>query len=121
AALQWLHTSGDVPRGLCMVGHLREFWYLRGHLSEGRARAALFLNLPGAELPTPCRALALATAAWLALWQVASETTDYATEALAIWRTTDDERHVPFLLLILGLAADFFHDDLATGDDRHCA
>jgi predicted ATPase/DNA-binding NarL/FixJ family response regulator len=112
ATLEWLYLSGDAQRGLCMVGHLRQFWYRRGHYSEGRAQAARFLDLPDAVHPTPCRALALATAAWLAHWQGSTAATAHAEEALAIWRTIGDERHVPFLLLILGLTADLLDNDL---------
>jgi predicted ATPase/transcriptional regulator with XRE-family HTH domain len=111
AALTWLCETGDAQRGLAMVGHLREFWYIRGHLSEGRAQAAAILNLPGAAAPDQLRAMALATAAWLALWQGSADAIVHAEESLAIWRAAGDERHVPFLLIVVALAVDFFNRD----------
>jgi len=112
AALAWLRETVDTERGLVMVGYLREFWYIRGHLSEGRAQADIFLKLPGATTPTHGRAMALATAAWLALWQGSDNAIVHAEEALAIWRTVGDETHVPFLLITLGLAVDHFRGDM---------
>ena len=37
AALSWLDTSGKVEQLLQLSGALGWFWYLRGHLSEGRS------------------------------------------------------------------------------------
>jgi predicted ATPase/transcriptional regulator with XRE-family HTH domain len=37
AVLEWLLETGDAPRALRLVRYLHWFWFVRGHLSEGRA------------------------------------------------------------------------------------
>ncbi|MBI4787198.1 MAG: tetratricopeptide repeat protein [Chloroflexi bacterium] len=37
AAIEWTLQSGEVNQGLQLAGGLREFWYMHGHLSEGRS------------------------------------------------------------------------------------
>jgi non-specific serine/threonine protein kinase len=72
AALHWLHEIGDAERGLRLAGALRFFWYLRGHLTEGRERIAAFVGLAAplavASLLT-ARAKALDAAGFLARFQ----------------------------------------------------
>ncbi|HEX5167516.1 MAG TPA: helix-turn-helix domain-containing protein [Thermomicrobiales bacterium] len=119
AALEWFHLSRDAQRGLCLVGYLREFWYMRGHIAEGRAHTAEFLSLPNAAEPSPCRAMALTTAAWLALRQNDAEAVQHATEALAIRRAAGDDFHVSFLLTIMGVAVDNLHRDLEQSRRYH--
>jgi non-specific serine/threonine protein kinase len=71
AALGWVLSAGDHPlsspeAGLRLAGKLWTFWYLRGHLSEGREWLAKLLALPAATPRTVARAKALAGAAFLA-------------------------------------------------------
>jgi hypothetical protein len=55
-ALQWCVENGEAEAGLKMVGALWRFWYVRGHLREGRERLVELLNMPGAEACTKARA-----------------------------------------------------------------
>jgi tetratricopeptide (TPR) repeat protein len=112
AALARLRDVEDVERGLAMVGYLREFWYSHGHLAEGHRQAATFLNHPQASAPTAARATALATSAWLALWQGLDDAITHSEEAIAIWRHLGDESQLPFALITLGIAVDHLHGDM---------
>ncbi|MGA7670661.1 MAG: LuxR C-terminal-related transcriptional regulator, partial [Nitrolancea sp.] len=69
AVLRWSAESGQVAAGLMLVGHLRNFWLKCGFHREGVKRATLVLDLPEAADPTVERAEALATRAWLLMWQ----------------------------------------------------
>ena len=69
AVLRWSAESGQVAAGLMLVGHLRNFWLKCGFHREGVKRATLVLDLPEAADPTIERAEALATRAWLLMWQ----------------------------------------------------
>ena len=61
AALRWARDVGDVEVGLRLAGALRWFWWMRGHLREGRAWLKTFLDLTGEggrlvgpHWPRPC-------------------------------------------------------------------
>jgi len=45
AALDWCIENGDIATGLRIGGALWQFWAIRGHLHEGRARLATLLSL----------------------------------------------------------------------------
>jgi predicted ATPase len=69
AALEWSQgTDGDTEIGLRLAGALWRFWWVRGHLTEGRQwlEAAL---ARGADAPAALRAKALHGAGNLALPQ----------------------------------------------------
>jgi non-specific serine/threonine protein kinase len=69
AALDWLAAQREVQEALRLVGVLSRFWEVRGHLSASRDRIQAILDLPGAEAPTPARAMVLHGAAVLAMYQ----------------------------------------------------
>src|SRR5919199_1118319 len=64
----WAVARGDAALGLRLGGALWRFWWVRGHLTEGRERLAALLALPGAAARTPGRAQALAGAGGLAFY-----------------------------------------------------
>ncbi len=64
AALRWWAARGHAAPGLRLGGALWRFWYLRGHLTEGRSWLATFLALPAGP-PAGGRAARLAR--WKAL------------------------------------------------------
>lgn len=115
AALQWsAHSgsSGNVERGLRGAAALWLFWLMRGHLSEGRARLAELLALPGAAAPGAARADALNTAGALARYQG-----DFAAaaplivEGLAIRRALGNLHGTADSLANLGYVALYQGDD----------
>ena len=61
AALRWSVQEGDIAAGLELVGHLRDFWFMRGFFTEGIAQASMVLGAPGGAKSTVARARALAT------------------------------------------------------------
>lgn len=105
AALSWYTGGEDVAAGLALVGHLRDFWFMRGHFTEGIALASTMLNLPGAGEPSVERARALTTRAWLELWHGDYPRTIVdGEEALTICIDTNDRTVEPFIRTTLGIA-----------------
>jgi predicted ATPase len=104
AALERLEASGESQLVLELAGAVFRFWYLRGHLAEGRRQ--LESALRGDERPTVARARALNGASVMAI-----HTGDPATaalrahEALALYRTLDDARGVAYSVFMLASAA----------------
>jgi len=68
-ALGWLHESEQVELELHLAAALGRFWYVRGHLSEGRRRLEDALAHAGAGAPPELRAKALRTASAIAVIQ----------------------------------------------------
>jgi predicted ATPase len=103
AGLDYLQTCGDGAIALRFAAALAEFWYLGGHLREGRD--SLEGALAAERLPTAVRAKALNGAAWMLV-----ESGDPATgarraeEALSIYRELGDSRGIAESLLELGVA-----------------
>jgi DNA-binding CsgD family transcriptional regulator len=106
AALRWLTDQGEEDLAVRLVGVLWHFWWLRGHLTEGRARIAEILQLPQLADPGPLRGRALLAAGQLALWQG-----DYPparallAESLEIAREVGEPRDVALALTFLGRVA----------------
>jgi tetratricopeptide (TPR) repeat protein len=104
AALEWTATSHDLVSELRLVEALTWFWYLGGHLSEGRTRLERALaRMPSADR-TPARAAILFGAGAYAETQA-----DYAVardrlvESVAIFRELGDTRRCAYPLLFLAL------------------
>jgi DNA-binding CsgD family transcriptional regulator/tetratricopeptide (TPR) repeat protein len=66
AALQWSIEASEAQLGLEIAWALQFLWKVRGPVSEGLFWIIELLRLPGAEAPTPARAVALLTGAQLA-------------------------------------------------------
>ncbi|MFN8423255.1 MAG: tetratricopeptide repeat protein [Anaerolineae bacterium] len=58
AALDRLLGRGDDAAALALAADLWRYWYLRGHLQEGRSYLGRALNAPGASAPVDARARA---------------------------------------------------------------
>ncbi len=106
AALDWSSQDpGNAEAGLRLAGAVWRFWYVRGHLGEGRERLAQALEADRADTPA-ARAKALHGAGGLA-WSQG----DYAAarelqeESLAIRRELGDRRGIASVLGNLGNVA----------------
>ena len=103
AALAWSATDpGSAPDGMAIAGSVWWFWYVRGHLTEGRTLFARVLDA-APDAASGARAKALNGAGVLAQRQG-----DYRAaralheEALAIWRAHDDRAGMANALNNLG-------------------
>ena len=106
AALEWALESGESELGLWFGGALGEFWYLSGHLSEGRRWLEAALASSSDAPPTPARAKALARAGWIAWEQGDYERSVALSEqSLALSRELEDEAGALAALSNLGWAA----------------
>jgi predicted ATPase len=104
AALDRLEEAGESERALRLAGALTRFWYIRGHVAEGRRR--LEDALRGHEAPTAARAKALSGAAVMALEGGDAVTTRLRAEgALSIHRTLGDAWGAAHSGFLLGHAA----------------
>ncbi|HEX8684613.1 MAG TPA: tetratricopeptide repeat protein [Ardenticatenaceae bacterium] len=106
AALNWSLDHDEMQMGLRLIGALWQFWYYRGHVTEGRSWAARVLA--GATGTTAERATALKAAGVLAWAQNDYKPArGYLEEALALNRELGDEYGVAATLNNLGnLATD---------------
>jgi predicted ATPase/DNA-binding XRE family transcriptional regulator len=105
-ALSRLRAWGDPEAGLRLAMALWQFWWLRGHFSEGRVQLEAVLTLLGPSTPATTHATALTRVAELARLQG-----DYAAarahiaRSLEIWRGTDDRGGTAVALRELGRLA----------------
>ncbi len=105
AALAWAATSGAAEPGLRLAAALWPFWYMRGHLGEGRRSLGALLGLDAAAAASP----AVRGRATKALGALAYYQGDYPTaraaweEGLALARAADSPADVGKLLNNLGL------------------
>jgi predicted ATPase/DNA-binding CsgD family transcriptional regulator len=105
AALRWSIERGHAGLALRLAGASWWFWYLRGHLSEGRDWLRQALDLPGASGCGAARATALLGVGFLAHFQ-----SDFASscrwleQSVALWRELDDRRGLAYALSHLGHA-----------------
>ena len=105
AALDRLEASGDSETALRLAAALWRFWYLKGHLAEGRRR--LESILPTDERPTAARAKALNGAAVMAVNTGDSQAAKLrAEEALALHRRLGDAWGAAYSVFMLGAVED---------------
>jgi predicted ATPase/class 3 adenylate cyclase len=111
AAFDRLEVAGERELALRLAGALWRFWYLRGHLAEGRRR--LESALAADARPTAARAKALNGAAVLAVNIGDAATARLrAEEGLALHRQLGDRWGAAYSGFMLGIAAGE-HRDLA--------
>ena len=105
AVLAWsLTPEGDPDIGQRLVGSLAWFWYLRGHLHEGRRWAEQLLSSDVSTAPTPGRARALFSMGGFSLMLGDTATVrPYLEECVALYRAAADWR-LPQGLTLLGIA-----------------
>ncbi|NTU80280.1 MAG: tetratricopeptide repeat protein [Chloroflexales bacterium] len=99
AALEWALKHGEGEVALRLSGALWWFWWIRKHLSEGRAWLERALDQPAPSEPTAertrARATALYRAGFLALFQGdMARTTVLGEESLALFQTLGDQRGI---------------------------
>jgi predicted ATPase/class 3 adenylate cyclase len=98
AAIAFSLTQPDPESGLRLAAALRVFWRARGHASEAADALRALLDLPAASQPSPARAQALATTAFLTEQITAAQA--YCAEGLTIARAGGDDHLVAELLFI---------------------
>jgi predicted ATPase/class 3 adenylate cyclase len=113
--LEQAATTEGCEKGLRLGRALQRFWSIRGYVNEGRERLTDLLALPGAQEPTPARAMALRAAGNLAHLQG-----DYAStrslleESLTLFKEWGDSSGIAACLDILGnVACQQAHHDAA--------
>ena len=113
AALEWAGSAGAASVELRLAAALWRFWYLRGHLREGRARLESALER-GAGEPAELRVEALRGSAGLALRQADHERAlVLLAEAVELCRQLGDRSELARTLGNLGNAAARAGDDTA--------
>jgi non-specific serine/threonine protein kinase len=106
AALGWLEQAGDTESALLLSGRLFWFWYVRGHLAEGRQWLERALER-GAGAPAEARARALLGLAVLSHWQGDDDrATACLEECLALSQTTSDPWLTAFTTFMRGVVAE---------------
>lgn len=104
AALDRLETSGETQAALQLAGAMSRFWYLRGHLAEGRR--VLDRLLRGDGQPTTARARALNGAAMLAgNGDDLAMARTWSEEGLALHRSLGDQWGAAYSVYMLGFIA----------------
>ncbi|MDP9314772.1 MAG: tetratricopeptide repeat protein [Chloroflexota bacterium] len=102
AALSWSLEEGEFESGARLAAPLWRFWWIHGHLSEGRQWFRQVLAAPDALSP-PVRARALRGASLLARAQSAyEEATALVEQSLALFRELGDTDGIGHALSNLG-------------------
>jgi tetratricopeptide (TPR) repeat protein len=105
AALGWCRDAGEAELGLRLAAALWEFWWVRGHLAEGRRWLDEALDRSGQESPE-LRARALHAAASLATRQGDYDrAAELSEQSLSLWEELGDTSGTARSLLSLGTVA----------------
>jgi predicted ATPase/DNA-binding SARP family transcriptional activator/DNA-binding CsgD family transcriptional regulator len=105
AALGSLYSQGEVELGLRLAAALWEFWYMHGHLSEGRGRLERGISASGITMVST-RARALNGAGWIALFQGDYESARaLVEESLTLYRGLESKEGIASALANLGFVA----------------
>jgi len=105
AALSWLLEKEQIELVLRLGGALWRFWYLRGHLREGREALERILLLPAGQT-SPLRAKSVYGAGYLAIGQGDYEQAEaHCREVLALFQEQGDRRGIAACLCVLGYIA----------------
>ena len=115
AALDHLESSGAVEQQLALAVSLSRFWYVRGHLAEGRVRLERALEATTDQAPAQRRRAFTAAASFGLLEGDHAAAIRFADAALAAAREDDDARFVANALSNLGAIL------LAAGDRERAA
>jgi non-specific serine/threonine protein kinase len=105
AAVAWMLAQRDADGALRLVAALKWYWFMRGHLDEGRSLTAEALALAGASGCGASFAAALDAAGWLA--QAAGDGRagqELAGRAVALVRERGDRYDLAWTLNTLGFA-----------------
>jgi predicted ATPase/class 3 adenylate cyclase len=114
AALDWLGSQGDGQRAVTLAAAMWRFWWLRGHIAEGRKQLETALAVAGFTAEE-ARATALDGAGVLAETQGDYDRADALhREALALSRERGDKTGIARALGNLGVVAFDRGDDQAT-------
>jgi predicted ATPase/DNA-binding CsgD family transcriptional regulator len=106
AALTWTEEAADADTALRLAGALFWFWYVRGHMTEGRHWLARALALDDG-VPSAARARALIGTGLLANWQGDFESSvQFVEQGLDLARRIDNSGLIIFALGLLGIAAE---------------
>jgi predicted ATPase/class 3 adenylate cyclase/Tfp pilus assembly protein PilF len=104
--ISWCEEQENGDPGLRLGAALEWFWYVRGHLTEGRKHLASLLALSGAQAGSAARATALNGAGNLAFSQGEYEAArSLYEESLAVRRETGDRQGIAGSLGNLGNVA----------------
>jgi predicted ATPase/DNA-binding CsgD family transcriptional regulator len=118
AALEWAMEGGDADGALRFVAAMWEFWWVRRHLSSGRALAERTLALPGSG-PSALRAEVLYGAGSLAMGQADYAAAQFHGEAgLALASEIGDPLWTAMCLYLLG-NVDRLHGDYGKARVRY--
>jgi non-specific serine/threonine protein kinase len=109
-ALRWFLDQRDAGMSLAFCSALRQYWVVRGHLSEGRRWLNAALSTEDGTQPA-ARAKALHAAGSLACHQGDLEAVDrLAAESLSLSQDLKDDFGIAGALHLLGLAAQLRND-----------
>ncbi|MBW3634202.1 MAG: tetratricopeptide repeat protein, partial [Chloroflexi bacterium] len=105
SALEWLGSQGSAERLVRLAASLWRFWWIRGHITQGRKQLDAALAI-ARSVKTPARAAALDGAGVLAETQGSyGEAEAYHRESLALSQELDDTIGVARALGNLGVVA----------------
>jgi predicted ATPase/DNA-binding CsgD family transcriptional regulator len=120
AALEWLLERKAVEETLRLAGALRQFWYLRGYLSEGQGfleRAFAAMKEGYDSIPPQTVANARYAAGWLAYQQTDFERArQLSHQALELFQEGGDRRGAASALRLLATIENGPEDDYTAGN-----